>query len=80
MRDIMRLQKIFEEIEDSRAQRVMKDLRQDVEKMRERLWIIELLTTEAIIKKQLVWKDISKEIGCTELVPSDDLTLTFLIE
>ena len=80
MRDILRLQKVFEEIDDAKALRVLKELRQDVEKMREKLWIIELLTTEAIIKKSLVWKDISKEIGSSELIPSDDLTLTFLID
>ena len=51
MRDILRLSKIFEEFDDKNAIKVLKELRTDVEKMREKLWIIELLTTEAILKK-----------------------------
>jgi dynein heavy chain len=36
-------------------------MRNDVDKFREKLWLIELLTTEAMIKKLSHWKDIFKE-------------------
>ena len=42
--------------------------------------MIRFLTTEAIIKKPIVWKDISKECEIAEIVPSEDLSLKFLIE
>lgn len=51
MRDILRLSKVFEDCDDQNAMKVLRELRNDVEKMREKLWVIELLTTEAIIKK-----------------------------
>ena len=80
MRDILRLSKIFEEFDDTNALKVLRELRTDVEKMREKLWIIELLTTEAILKKPQVWKDIFKESNSPEIAPTDDMNLNVLIE
>jgi hypothetical protein len=38
-------------------------MKEDIEKFRETLWLIELLTTEALIKKQHYWKEISDACG-----------------
>ena len=55
-------------------------MRADVEKFREYLWIIELLTTEAMIKKPQHWKDIFKECHLKEIEPNDDMSLQVLID
>ena len=80
MRDLLSLAKIFEELEDVKAIKVLKELRMDVEKIREKLWVIELLTTEAILKKSSIWKDIFRECSSPEVIPNDDMTLNILVE
>ena len=59
---------------------VAKEMKQDVEKFREKLWMIELLTTEAMIKKPAHWKDIFKECNIQEIEPNDEMNLQVLIE
>ena len=48
--------------------------------MREKLWVIELLTTEAITKKPQVWKDIFRECNSPDIIPNDDMNLNIIIE
>ena len=55
-------------------------MKEDVEKFREKLWLIELLTTEALIKKQHYWKEISDACKVDKIEPNDELTLKFIIE
>lgn len=60
-------------------------MRTDVEKFRERLWLIELLTTEAMTKKLSHWKDIFREIQAkeskvNEIEPNDEMSLQGLID
>ena len=50
-RETTKLYKIFGDSNDEIAANVAKEMRTDVEKFREYLWLIELLTTEAMIKK-----------------------------
>lgn len=47
----------------------------DIEKFREKLWVIELLTTEAMIKKPNHWKELFKECDLPEIEPNDEMTL-----
>ena len=42
--------------------------------------MIELLTTEAMIKKPAHWKDIFKECNIQEIEPNDEMNLQVLIE
>lgn len=42
---------MFQDTDDSIASSVIKELKADIDKFREKMWIIELLTTEAMIKK-----------------------------
>lgn len=56
-------------------------MRSDVEKFREKLWMIELLTTEAMVKKTHHWKDIFKECEITqEIEPNDEMSLQTLVD
>ena len=80
MREVNKLLKIFNDSEDEIATSICKELKQDVEKFREKMWIIELLTTEAMIKKLSHWKDIWKECELNEIEPNDEMTLQVLIE
>jgi dynein heavy chain len=51
-----------------------------VEKFRERLWLIELLTTEAMTKKTSHWKDVFKDCNIAEIEPNDEMSLQILID
>ena len=76
----MRLQKTFNDLEDDVAGSVSKELRQDIELFREKLWLIELLTTEAMIKKPAHWKEIFKECEIQSIEPNDEMSLQILVE
>lgn len=62
------------------AGNVAKEMKLDVEMFKERMWMIELLTTEAMIKKTSHWKDIFKECGVQEIEPNDEMSLAAIIE
>lgn len=57
------------------AAEVAKEMKQDVEKFREFMWMIELLTTEAMKIKTAHWKDIFKRAEINEIEPNDDMSL-----
>lgn len=61
MRESAKLIKIFGDANDETACEVAKEMKADVEKFREKLWMIELLTTEAMTKKTSHWKDVFRE-------------------
>ena len=78
----MQLIKKFEEKEDYNASKVAGELKTDLEKFRENLWLIELLTTEAmkLIKKSAShWQEIFKAAGMNiediSTVVNDDMKL-----
>ena len=58
----------------------MRELKQDVEKFREKMWLVELLTTEAITKKPQVWREIFKECEVSDLEVNEELSLQSLLE
>ena len=47
---------------------------------RENLWIIELLTTEVMVKKLGQWKDFFAKIEKPNVEPNDDMSLRTLID
>ena len=67
--------KLFSDAGDDTAANIAREMKHDVEKFRERLWLIELLTTEAMIKKPAHWKDIFKECELPEIEPNDEMCL-----
>lgn len=69
-------------MDDQNAQDVASDLKLHIEKFRENLWLIELLTTEAMInpkKSSSHWKELFKECEI-KMEANDDMTLQKLLE
>lgn len=63
MKDTIELMKEFDNLGNEAASNIINSMKEDIEKFRETLWLIELLTTEALIKKQHYWKEISDACG-----------------
>ena len=80
IKEIYRLTKYFQELDDERPLTVVRELKQDVEKFREKMWLVELLTTEAITKKPQVWREIFKECEVSDLEVNEELSLQSLLE
>lgn len=57
----------------------MKELRADVERFREKMWLIELLTTEAMAKKPATWKEIFRECNVAE-IEHEEMTFQGLLD
>jgi len=55
--------KEFDNLSNETASNILSAMKEDIEKFRETLWLIELLTTEALIKKPHYWKEISDACG-----------------
>lgn len=72
--------KIFADGNDDVAGNIAKEMKADVEKFRERMWMIELLTTEAMTKKTSHWKDVFIDCGKTFIEPNDEMSLAVLID
>ncbi|KAM3134228.1 hypothetical protein pb186bvf_013648 [Paramecium bursaria] len=79
--------KIFSDLGDDTAADVARKLKLSVEQFKEKLWLIELLTTEAMKTKLNMWNDIWRDTGLSEkwresnqneLNPKDDLSLDAL--
>ena len=77
-RETLKLQKVFAELEEEDAQIIAKALRSDIEKFKENLWLIELLTIEAMMKKPVFWKKVFKEVNKTAIEPNDDMSFQIL--
>lgn len=54
-------------------------LKGQIDEFKERLWLIELLTTEAMKTKLNMWKDIWKIVGIVDQETNDDLSLDALV-
>ena len=80
IKEIYRLTKYFQDLDDERPLTVVKELKQDVERFREKMWLVELLTTEAITKKPQVWREIFKECEVLDLEVNEELTLQSLLD
>ena len=53
---------------------------EDVNSFKTNLWIIELLTTEDMVKKLQYWKEFFQKIEKPVLEPNDDMSLKSLID
>ena len=74
--------KKFDEKSDQNAGDVANDMKIHIEKFRENLWIIELLTTEAMSNPRRAaphWKELFREAGIPPIEPNDEMTLQVLI-
>ena len=81
VREINKLIKIFSDDEDELATSIAKEMKADVDRFREKMWLIELLTIEAMVKKLGHWKDLWRECGIqNEIEPNDEMTLQVLID
>lgn len=78
-KETLKLQKSFGENEEEDAGVIARALRTDIEKFKQDLWLVELLTTEAMIKKPAYWKDVFKETGLAPIDINDDLSFSKLI-
>lgn len=76
-KETTRLLKYFGDLEDQNACDVAQELKGNIEKFRENLWLIELLTTEAMInpkKSGPHWKELFKECEIV-MEANDEMTL-----
>ncbi|CAD8115295.1 unnamed protein product [Paramecium sonneborni] len=71
--------KSFSDAQDDVAVEVARKLKGQVDEFKERLWLIELLTTEAMKTKLNMWKDIWKIVGIVDQETNDDLSLDALV-
>jgi dynein heavy chain len=60
LKETMELGKEFDSLNNDLASNIISEMKEDIEKFREKLWLIELLTTDALIKKPHYWKEISE--------------------
>jgi len=67
-RETMRLTKIFQELSED-ASTVMKSFKEEIDNFKIQMPLIEMLTTEAMIKKPQHWEDIYRECN----IPTQDL-------
>lgn len=73
--------KEFDTLNNDLATNIINEMKEDIEKFREKLWLIELLTTDALIKKPHYWKEISEACRLqTKLEPNDELTLKVILD
>lgn len=66
-RNCIQLVKQLDDISNDYAQNIVAEFKKDIEGFKEKMWLIELLTTEAIIKKPQTWKEIAKECNVPNL-------------
>lgn len=78
-RSSIQLIKQLDDINNDSAQNIAAEFKKDIEGFKEKLWLIELLTTEALIKKPLYWKDIAKECNIPNLEPNSELTFKVIL-
>ncbi len=79
-KESLKLQKIFHEKQEESATKVIRTFREDLEKLRTKLWIVECLTNEAVLKKPSIWKDIFRECELSYIEPNNEMTLMILID
>lgn len=77
LKEINKLNKHFNDIDDDKALSVLQELKKDVEKFKENMFLIEYLTCEAIQKKPLIWNEIFQECN---IIGFDEITLQSLLD
>ncbi|EAS04067.1 axonemal dynein heavy chain (macronuclear) [Tetrahymena thermophila SB210] len=82
-KECIKLNKIFLDLEDDNAANVTLELKKHIESFRENMWMIELLSTEAMsnLKKAIVhWNEIFKAANIKDLVPNEEMSLKLLLD
>ncbi|KAL4466059.1 hypothetical protein ABPG74_004296 [Tetrahymena malaccensis] len=72
--------KIQELVEDKSIIKVIQEIQKDIDQSREISWMIEYLTTEAMIKKPQFFKDLFRECNLPMIEPNEDMSLKALID
>lgn len=80
IKEAISLNKLFLEQKEDSPMKVAKMLKEDVEKFRSKLWLIEYLTNEAVLKKPSIWRDIFRECELNYIEPNNEMTLLGLID
>jgi dynein heavy chain, axonemal len=80
LRDTLRIQKIFMDSQEENAFKITSLLKDDIEKFKENLWLVDYLTQEAFQKKPIYWRDLFRECDLIYIEPSLDMSLAQLIE
>ncbi|CAD8087288.1 unnamed protein product [Paramecium sonneborni] len=75
-KETLLLIKFFQDQSNDKALRLLSDLKKDLDKFKEVMWLIEFLNCEAIQKKPKTWDEIYATCGFV----GDDITLTQLLE
>ena len=74
-RDTNKLLKFFKDVqENANALQVATMLKEQLHVFKGEMWLIELLTTEALQKKPAYFKEVFKECDLPVMEPSDELT------
>ena len=60
LKETMELTKEFDNIGNDDASNILVEMKADIEDFREKLWLIELLATEALMKRPVYFKEISE--------------------
>jgi len=83
MKEAMKLQKVFGDLEDEVAREMATEMRKRTEKFRENLWMVELLTTEAMcnLKKATNhWREIFTKAEVENIEINEEMNLKTLLE
>ena len=83
LKESIELMKEFDNLNNDNASNIITAMKEDIEKFREILWLVELLTTDALIKKPHYWKEISDACKLSKenkLEPNDELTLKVILD
>lgn len=75
-----KLIKVFEELDQDNAVKISRELKEDIAEFKQKMWVIELLTTEAMVKKPAYWKEIFKECKFSFDAVNDEMSFIKLIK
>lgn len=82
-KECIKLNKTFLDLEDDVAANVTMELKKHIESFKENMWMIELLSTEAMttLKKSIGhWNEIFKAANITDIVPNEEMSLKSLLD
>lgn len=82
-KECLKLNKTFLELEDETAASITIELKRHIETFKEYMWLVELLSTEAMtnLKKSFAhWSDIFRAAEITDIIPNEEMSLKVLLE
>ena len=77
------MNKIFLDLEDDNAANITIELKKHIESFKEHMWLIELLSTEAMtnLKKAIGhWTEIFKAASIRDIQPNEEMSLKVLLD